>query len=91
MKCLKCGCEDFILESTIVVTEKYKIYKNGKTSDHPISKIITQADMTDNENILRCTKCNKGYVLPLKFRKDLINRVDFSKVDLKTESIETEY
>lgn len=83
MKCLKCSCENFILESTIIITENYKIYKNGRVSDHPISKDFCNGDMADNDNVIRCTNCKIGYVLPEYGRNDLLNKIDFSKVDLK--------
>lgn len=91
MKCPKCGCESFILETTVIVTEEYKIYKNGKVSNHPIKTKISNYDMAENDNIIRCTNCNIGYVIPQKSRFELINKTDFSKIDLKTEGIETEY
>ena len=34
MICPKCGGDYFVLETTIVVTEKYKILKNGRVSVH---------------------------------------------------------
>jgi len=83
MKCLKCSCENFILESTIIITENYKIYKNGRVSDHPISTDFCNGDMADNDNVIRCTNCKIGYVLPECGRNDLLNKIDFSKVDLK--------
>lgn len=37
VKKIKCGYENLILESTIVITEEYKIYKNDRTSDRPVT------------------------------------------------------
>lgn len=90
MKCPKCGRSDFILESSIVVKETYKIYKNGKVSDRPINVDITNQDMTENENIIRCLTCNQGYVLE-KSRRELLNETDFNQVDLNKEGHFTEY
>lgn len=91
MKCYKCGGNEFALESTIIVTEKYKIYKNGRVSDHPINREVNNQDMTDNENIVRCKGCNSGFVIPGKNRNELLYKTDFSKVNLNTEVMETEF
>lgn len=58
MKCIKCNGENFILESSIVLKEKYRIYKNGKIAENYFLKEIEGEDMTDNENIIRCITCN---------------------------------
>lgn len=91
MKCLKCGCENFILESTIAITEKYKIYKNGRVSEHPMFKEDVGINMADNDNIIRCTKCHVGYVIPYQGRTKLLYKIDFSKFDLEKDAIVTEY
>ncbi len=90
MKCLKCGCENFILETTVIIVEKYKIYKNGRVSDHPIEKEFCNGDMADDDNIIRCVNCKTGYILPYYGRNDLLNKVNFSKIDLEG-AIVTEY
>lgn len=84
MRCIKCSGEKFHLESSIVLEETYGIYKNGRRTDHPQKTIITNEDMSENENIVRCLNCEQGYVLPLG-RVELLYRTDFSKVDLKDE------
>ncbi len=87
MKCIKCSSENFILESTIVLEEKYKIYKNGRIADHPFKKNIAAVDMADNDNIIRCIRCNATYVLVGKGRHDLIHKVDFKDVDLEKDAV----
>ena len=87
MKCIKCSSENFILESTIALEEKYKIYKNGRIADHPFKKNIAAVDMEDNDNIIRCIRCNATYVLVGKGRHDLIHKVDFKDVDLEKDAV----
>lgn len=87
MQCIKCNSENFILESTILLEEKYKIYKNGRVADHPFKEIIAAADMTDNENIIRCTDCNTAYVLVGTVRQDILRKTDFNLVDLEKDAI----
>lgn len=91
MKCPKCGCEKFILETTVILTEKYKIYKNGRVSDHPTGLNIDDYDVAEYDNLVRCTSCNIGYAILDKSRPELIRKTDFSIVDLMTEGIETEF
>lgn len=91
MICPKCGGKNFNLEITTVVTKTYRIYKNGRPTDHPISSEMSNQDMADNDNIVRCFSCNTGYVLIEKGRAELLHRVDYSKVDLKTEAVESEF
>lgn len=91
MKCIKCGCENFILEITILITEKYKIYKNGRVSDHSISTVLEDKDMADNDNIIRCTGCCTGYVLPYQGRKELLYKINFSEIDFKKDAIVSGY
>ena len=90
MKCPKCGCESFIVESDILVTEKYKIYKNGRVSDHPISKEICREDMAEYDNLVRCNNCKTAYSIHYKGRDDLLYKTDFSKVNLE-EAEQTKY
>lgn len=87
VKCPICGGETFVLESTIIVTEKYKIYKNGTLSYHPIKTNVDDSDRADNDNIVRCTDCNSGFVLPHKSRYDLLHKVNFSKIDLRKDAV----
>lgn len=90
MKCFKCNGENFVLETTIVKMEKYKIYKNGRIAQSPTETEIVDEDMTDNENIIRCVNCGQGYVLE-KCRKELLNEINFNKVDLEIEGHLTKY
>ena len=46
--------------------------------------------MADEDNIIRCLGCNTGYVLSEKDRTELLYRVDYLKVDLKTEAVKSE-
>lgn len=90
MKCPKCGGSDFVLESSVITTEIYKIYKNGRVPRHPFKTDITNEDMTDNENIIRCVTCRQGYVLE-KYRRELLNETNFNQVDLENEGFATKY
>ena len=91
LKCPKCRREDFTIESTIIITEIYKIYKNGRVSDHPTKTDHSSEYMADNDNIIRCKKCNAGYVIPYEYRNDLLRKIDFSEIDLEKLSIKTEF
>jgi len=91
VKCPKCGCENFVLESTVIVTEKYKIYKNGRVSDHPVKTDFSNYDMAEYDNIIRCTNCNIGYVIPFKSRPELIRQTDYSKINLNNDGFETKF
>ena len=90
MKCLKCGGENFILESSVLLIEKYKIFKNGKISNRPFEKIIDRVDMAENDNVLRCEKCDYTYAVFYKGRSELLSKTDYSMIDLSrdTEVIE---
>ncbi len=48
-------------------------------------------DMADNDNMIRCTKCHVGYVIPYQGRTKLLYKIDFSKLDLEKDTIVTEY
>lgn len=91
MRCIKCGKENFILDSTIVVNEVYAICKNGRVQGHPFKTNVVNEDMSDNENLVRCTNCNTGYVIKGAGRVDLLRKVDFSKISLKDDAIATRY
>jgi len=86
MKCLECGSESFILESSVLLIEKYRIFKNGKISNHPFEKIIDRVDMAENDNVLRCKKCDRTYVLLYKGRGDLLSEIDYSTIDLERDA-----
>jgi len=86
MKCLKCGSENFILESDVLLTEKYRIFKNGRISNRPFEKIINRVDMAENDNVLRCEKCDCTYVLLYKGRDDLLSKIDYSQIDLERDA-----
>jgi predicted nucleic acid-binding Zn-ribbon protein len=86
MKCLKCGCEKFILESMVFAKEKYTIYINGKRAVRPFSKEEDNELRAEFDNTVKCTNCNTEYVIFEKDRDDLLNNTDFSKVDLETEA-----
>lgn len=90
MKCAKCKGIDFQLETSIVIKEIYRLYKNGQLSKNPIKAEVTNEDMTDNENIIRCRNCSQGYVLE-KPRRELLEETNFNKVDLNKEGHLTIY
>lgn len=81
MMCNKCNGENFILESTIAVTEKYKIFKNGNISYHPFQTDYDEETMADNDNVIRCSNCQAGYILPETKRKELL-KTNFKQVNL---------
>lgn len=90
MKCIKCKSENFTLETTVIVTEKYKIYKNGRVSDHPVKTEYDNQDMADNDNIVRCDNCKQGYVIKHQGRNDLLRKINFNDIALTDEDL-TEY
>lgn len=91
LKCPKCKGEIFLIESTVLKTEHYKIYKNGRVSDHPIKTVFDDEDMAEHDNIFRCKTCNTGYIIPHIGRRDIIGKIDFSTTDLEEVGIESEY
>lgn len=71
--------------------DKYKIFKNGRVAEHPIQSETAVQNMADNDNLIRCLGCKTGYILPHKGRTELLYRVDYSKVDLQIEAVESNY
>jgi hypothetical protein len=82
MNCLKCNGNNFIIESTIILTEKYKIQKNGRVAEHPFEKKIDIDNAADYDHIIRCVNCKQGYSLQEKSRIDLLKKTDFTQIDL---------
>ena len=77
MKCIKCGNEEFIIESTVAMTEKYKIFTNGKVAKNPRNSYIANEDVGFHDTLIKCVSYNQEYWLGS--RHYTLEKVDYKE------------
>ena len=77
MKCIKCGNKEFIIESTVAMTEEYKIFKNGKVAKNPRNSCIANEDVGSHDTLVKCGSCNQEYWLGS--RHYTLEKVDYKE------------
>ena len=87
MICLECKGENFILSTTKLVTEKFKIQKNGKLAKTPYYRYEDTDTSGEWDNIVICTNCSAEFAIKHVSHDDLIDDFDFSKVDLEKDGV----
>lgn len=85
VKCIKCGGDEFLIESTVVVTEIYKIFKNGKVARKPLDSYIVNDNLGEEDTILRCVKCKQAYHLGGRYYT--LNLVNYNEKELSEDDI----
>lgn len=77
--------DEFLIESTVAVTEIYKIFKNGKVARKPLDSYIVNDNLGEEDTILRCVKCKQAYHLGGRYYT--LNLVNYNEKELSEDDI----